>query len=185
MLKEIKGTILKDARTEGESALAKAEEELEAELAKVKAEGEAGIASAEAEAKSLVEGERRERLSWAKLESKRILAEAKEDAVKAAIDSLIERLQSYSGTRQYGERMKPLIAGAVKEVGGKAVIHVRKGDKKLLSVQGADIKEDADIIGGAIVESKDGKLKIDLSVEALLEARRDAVRKDIYGIMFK
>ncbi|VVB98244.1 V-type ATP synthase subunit E [uncultured archaeon] len=184
MLKEIKGTILKDAKSDGEAALRKAEDDLEAELAKVKGEGEARVAAAEREAAELVGNERRERLSWAKLEGKRVIAEAKEDAVRNAFDSLIDRVKAYAGTRQYAEKMKAKISSAAREVGGKAVIHVRKGEKAI-SGNGAEVRKDADIIGGAIVESKDGKLRIDLSLEALLDAERDTLRKAVYERMFK
>lgn len=183
MLREIKGTILRDARKDGEAALRKAEEDLEAELAKVKADGTALVARAEQDAMRTVENERRERLSWAKLEGKRIIAEAKEDAVKNAFDSLISRLKAYSGTRQYSEKMKPRISSAVKEIGGKAVIRVRRGEKRI-SANGAGVRRDAEIMGGAIVESRDGKLRIDLSLEAMLDANRDTLRKAIYEEMF-
>lgn len=185
MLKEIKGTILKDTRKEGEEALRKAEEEVEGQLARVKSEGEEKVSLAEREARAMVESERRERLSWAKLEGRRVLAEAKEDAVREAFDSLISRVKAYCGTRPYAAKMKEIISAAAKEVGGKAVVHVRRKDRKLLAVQGADTRGDADILGGAIVESRDGKLRIDLSMEALLEANRDAVRKEIYSRMFR
>lgn len=186
MLNEIKGTILKDARKEGESALHKAEHEFEAEFSKVKGDGEAKIKGAELEAKKVVDTERRERMSGAKLEAKRILAEAKEDAVNAALDSLIDELKSYSGTKAYADKMKSLVSAAVEEVGGKATVYVKKGEKKIFSsIAGADIREGADIIGGAIVESKDGRLKIDLSMEEMLNSRKDSVRKELYGIMFK
>lgn len=184
MLKDIKGTILKDARKDGETVLHKAEGELEAELAAVKREGEAKVELASQEAKALTENEKRERLSWAKLEGKRVTAEAKEDAVNEVLDALMDKLEAYSGTKQYADKMKSGIAAAVKELGGKAVVHVKKGDRKLVPIPGTDVKEDASIIGGAIVESKDGKLRIDLSLEEAFSMRRDDLRKDLYARMF-
>ncbi len=185
MLSEIKKTIVRDARKEGEDSIRRAEEEVEAELARVKAEGEAKVALAEREAHALIEGERRERLSWAKLEAKRTLAEAREDVVNAAMDVLISRMNAYSGTRSYTQRMKAMISLAVREMGGNAVVHVKRAERKSLSVSGATVLGDADIIGGAVVESKDGRLRIDLSLEALLNAHRDEVRKDIYSRLFR
>ncbi len=185
MLKDIKGTILKDARQEGELALKKAEEEVEQELLRARKEGEAKVKRAESEGESIVEGERRERLSWAKLEGKRLTAEAKEDAMNVAFDSLIERVKAYAKTRQYAEKAKAKISSAVKELGEKAIIRVKKGDKKLLLLNGAEVREDAEILGGAIVESRDAKLRIDLSVEETLNAQRDMVRKEIYKRLFK
>lgn len=184
MLRGIRGAILKDARAEGEGALQKAEAELEAELARVRSEGEARVAAAEDEARKIVEAERRERLSWAKLEAKRVLADAREDAANEALESIIERMKLYTGSPAYAKLMKAKIADAVKEVGGRAVVHVRRVDRKLLEVPGADMAGDADIIGGAIVESKDGRLRIDLSMEAFLEAKRDFLRKAIYAALF-
>ncbi|MFA5077106.1 MAG: V-type ATP synthase subunit E family protein [Candidatus Micrarchaeia archaeon] len=184
MLQDIKGAILKEAKKEGEGAIQKAEAELEAEFAKVRSEGEAKVKSSEDEARKMVEGERRERLSWAKLEAKRVLSEAREDAVNSAIEGLIGQIKAYAKTRNYAEKLRKSVSSVVSEFGGKAVVHVRKGDKKLLASVGAPVVEDADILGGAIVESKDGRLRIDLSMEELLEANRDAVRKDIYAALF-
>lgn len=184
MLHEIKSAIIRDAKEEGEAALQKAEAELEAELVKVKSDGEAMVKAAEEEAKRIVENERRERLSWAKLEAKRILAEAKEDAVNSALQSLLELMKDYVGTTQYAQKIKEKISSAVSEMSGKATVHVRKTDKKLFQLPRAVVVGDAEIIGGAIVESKDGKLRIDLSIEALMDANRDAIRKDIYDRLF-
>ncbi len=185
MLKDIKATILKDAKKEGEAALLKAEEELEAELKKVKSAGEEKVALAEAEAKRLAESERRERISWAKLEAKRTVSEAKEDSANVAFDALIERIKRYAGTRPYAEKMREKIASAIREVGGKAVVRVKKGEKKLLSLNGIEVREDADISGGAVVESKDGRMRVDLSMDSMLAAQKDAVRKETYARLFK
>ncbi|MDD5336899.1 MAG: V-type ATP synthase subunit E family protein [Candidatus ainarchaeum sp.] len=184
MLQDIKGAILKEARKEGESALQKAEAELETEFAKIRSEGEAKVKSSEEEARKLVESERRERLSWAKLEAKRVLAEAREDAVNTAIEGLIDEIKAYSRTRDYAAKLRKSVSSVISEFQGKVVVHVRKADKNLISLPDASVSGDADILGGAIVESKDGKLRMDLSMEELLEANRDAVRKDIYAALF-
>ncbi len=185
MLADIRETLLSEARKAGESAMKTAEAELESELAKAKKEGEALVHLAKTGAKSAVENERRERQSWAKIEAKRVIIEAKEDAVNAAFDDLIELLKKYAGTKPYAEKMREKISAATGEIGGKCIIRIRKGDKKLLQIKGADIIEGADIMGGAIVESRDGKFRIDLSLESELAQKRDEIRKDLYKRLFK
>ncbi len=184
MLNDIRKTILNDAKIEGEILLHNAENEFEAEFTKIKLNGETKVALAIQEAKTLTENERRERLSWAKLEAKRILADAKEDAIRAMFDVLIEKMKSYTSTKQYADKMKTMITNAIKELGENATVHVKKGEKKLFAIPEASVKEDANIIGGAIVETKDGKLRIDLSFEELFNIQKDVIRKDIYTIMF-
>ncbi|MBU0585991.1 V-type ATP synthase subunit E [Candidatus Micrarchaeota archaeon] len=185
MLKDIKETLLKDAKQSGEVLLKKAESELEAEFTKTKSEGERLVATAEAQAEATVENEKRERQSWAKIEAKRIVMDAKEDAVNAAFENLVDRLEDYTKTKAYSDTMKKKIAAAVSELGTKCVVHVKKGDKKKLSVSGAEMREGANILGGAIVESKNGKFKIDLSLEEMLDANRDELRKEIHARLFK
>lgn len=185
MLKDVRNTILKEAEKEGQIAFCKAEEELESEFVKVKTEGQEKIKFAEQEANGIVENEMRERLSWAKLEAKRIIAEAKEDVVSIAFDALIEKLRSYTTTKPYAVQMKAKILSALGEIGENAIVHVKKEDKTLFSALTREIKPDADIIGGAIVESADSRLKIDISLEEFLNAKRDKIRREFYIRLFK
>lgn len=185
MLKDIRETILRDSRKEGESSLRKAEASLEAEFAKVKEEGESVVDAAGREGLATTAAEKRERLSWSKLEAKRILTEAREDAVNAAFDDLVEKVKKYASTGKYASKVKPQVAAAAKELGPRAIVRVRKGNKRAFSVEGAEVRDDADIMGGAIVESRNGKFRIDLSIEATLDARRDSMRKEIYKRLFK
>lgn len=184
MLSDIKENILKNAKAEGEASLRKAESELEADFTKIKSDGEAKVAIALQEAKTLIENEKRERLSWAKLESKRILSDAKEDAVNTVFDTLLEKMNSYTTTQQYVNKMKQMISSAVNELGGSVVVRVKNGEKRF-AIPCAKIVGDADIIGGAIVESKDGKIRINLCLEELLNLQKDALRKEIYKRMFE
>lgn len=183
MLKGIKETILKNASEESEAALCKTKNELEAELKKTKGEGIALVTRAEKEAMQIIENERRERLSWAKLETKRIIAGAKEDALNIAFEDLFSKVKSYADTKEFAEKMKRKISLAIKEIGGNTIVHLKKGEKKLF-LKG-NVRKDVEIIGGAIVESKDGRVKLNLSIESFLDAQKDMLRKKIYEKMFE
>jgi vacuolar-type H+-ATPase subunit E/Vma4 len=46
------------------------------------------------------------------------------------------------------------------------------------------VVDDLEALGGAIVESSDGKVMIDLTLETLFETRRDEIRKQVYEKLF-
>ena len=60
-----------------------------------------------------------------------------------------------------------------------------KGDKSLIpALKGAKVVEDLHGFGGALLESADGKIRMDLTLETLFESRRDEIRKKIYEKLF-
>jgi vacuolar-type H+-ATPase subunit E/Vma4 len=124
-------------------------------------------------------------LAWARLESKRIIAEAREDAIKSVLEDFFELLQKARKDKEYKRFMSTAIAQAATELGQTVTIHVLEGEKSLVpSVKGAKVVDDLEALGGAIVESSDGKVMIDLTLETLFETRRDEIRKQVYEKLF-
>jgi V/A-type H+/Na+-transporting ATPase subunit E len=183
MLEEIKDAVIREARKNGEARLHSAEAELEAEFRAIMSSGDKRVADAMAEAGAMVETERRERISSAKLEAKRLANEAREDAVMEALEGIFGIIKDKK-SKEFTARVKKLVAAGLSEFGGNAVVHVRKGEKKLYSIEGAEVAEDAKISGGAILESKDGRMRMDYSFESLFESGRDGMRKQAYLELF-
>ena len=81
--------------------------------------------------------------------------------------------------------LKKTVASAASEMGKNAVIHLVKGDKKKITVpKGCKVVEDLDSLGGALVESADGKIRMDLTLETLFDVRRDDIRKQVSDKLF-
>ena len=142
---------------------------------------------AEKEIEKLLSEQKNERLAWARLEAKRINAEAREDAIKHVIDDFFSSLKEVKKGKEYKNFLSKNVSAAVTELGGmKLKVRVRKEDKKLLSrlPKSCKVSTDLDALGGALVETHDGKMKVDLTLETLFELRRDELRKMIAGKLF-
>ncbi len=185
MLDDIKKKLVLEAKKEGEALVRKAEEQVEQELLKEREKGEQRVEKAIEKAKEIIENEKREKMSFARLETKRILLKAKDQKIREVIDKLIEKIKAFTKTKKYPPILKKLIKKGMEEVGKKSVIiHVKKGDKKHIKMK-ATIKEDANILGGVIIESKDGTIISDMSFDTILENSLEEIRREIYKEMFK
>ncbi len=142
---------------------------------------------AEKETEKLLSEQRNERLAWARLEAKRITAEAREDAISGAIDDFFTSLKEVKKSKEYKDFLSRNVSAAVKELSGmKLTVRVGKGDKNLLPKlpNGCKVATDLDALGGAVIETQDGKMKVDLTLETLFELRRDELRKMIAEKLF-
>jgi V/A-type H+-transporting ATPase subunit E len=184
-IERLKGSLISEAREEAQKITGAAREQAngitEAEDRKCLAMKK----EAEASVKKLLDDLRGERIAWARLESKRITAEAREDAIKGALDGLFEALEASRKSPEYRKYMARSANDAVAELGAGATIHVVRGDKALLGqVKGAKIVEDLDSLGGVLAESADGKIRMNFTLETLFEGRRDEVRKQVHDLLF-
>lgn len=140
---------------------------------------------AQARVSSRLEEQRNERLAWARLEAKRVIAEAREDAITYNLEGFFGELKGIRKDKPYKTFLKESVAQAVKELGGKVTIRIVKGDLPIISkVAGCKIVADLDALGGGIVESEDGSVRIDFRLETLFDLQRDSLRKEIHGRLF-
>ncbi len=142
---------------------------------------------AEKEIEKLLSEQKNERLAWARLEAKRVIAEAREDAINSAIDDFFSSLKEVKKSREYKDFISKSVSAAVKELKGvKLKVHVRKEDRKLLPrlPNGCTIVSDLDALGGVVIETQDGKMKVDLTLETFFEMKRDELRKMIAAKLF-
>ncbi len=128
--------------------------------------------------------QRNERIAWARLESKRLLSEAREDAIKDVLEDFFDALSDARKSPEYKKFLNSGIAAAVSELGPGSVVRLVKGDKALVQAKGAKVVEDLDALGGAIVETADGKIRIDLTLETQYESKKDDIRKQINDKLF-
>jgi vacuolar-type H+-ATPase subunit E/Vma4 len=140
---------------------------------------------AEAEVERMLGEQRNERLAWARLESKRVLSEAREDAIKNVFEEVFEALKDARKSPEYKRFLAASVSTAVSDLGAGCTIHIVKGDKALIPpIKGAKIVEDLDGLGGAMVESGSGKMRVDLTLETQVESKRDEIRKRIHDSIF-
>lgn len=184
-IEKLRNSLLSEAKEEASKIVQTAEKEAEAMLQQEKAKQNARKQDAEKEVERSLEEQRNERIAWARLEAKRIRAEAREDAIKNVLEGFFDALAKARGSPEYKKFMKDSTTQAAKDLGGKVIIHVKKGEKKLVpKIKGAKIVEDLNALGGAVVESTDGKVRMDLTFESLVDSKRDDIRKQIAEKIF-
>jgi len=177
-LKELTNEIRAKAQREAKS-LEKAAAEADAELEKARKEKKELVEAAKKDAERIVENERNEIIASARLKGKQMNSEAKETAVNAALEEVWKELLNLRKSSSYGKAMKKLIAEGEKELGKGTVVLVRKEDRKFESGS-----KETEISGGAIIQTKDGKISVNNSFEAIFEESQDELRKELYAKMF-
>jgi len=184
-IEKLKGSLLSEANEDAQKIVQSAEAHVSGMLDEERSRKAAMKKDAEKEVARLLEEQRNERIAWARLESKRVIAEAKEDAIKGVLEDFFDALKGARKTPEYKRFLGKAVLEAVSELGGDVVIHILKGEKPLIpAVKGSKVVEDLDALGGAMVETSDGKIRVDLTLETLFESKRDDVRKSIYEKLF-
>ena len=80
-IEKLKGSLLSEAKAEAEKTVKSAEADAKAMLSEERAKLSALKSEAEKSVEKSLEEQKNERIAWARLEAKRVLAEAKERAV--------------------------------------------------------------------------------------------------------
>ncbi|MFN7990810.1 MAG: V-type ATP synthase subunit E family protein [Candidatus Micrarchaeia archaeon] len=184
-IEKLKGSLLSEAEEDARKIVAEAQASAKSMLDAERSRRAALKKEAEAEVERLLTEQRNERLAWARLESRRISAEAREDAIKNVLEDFFEALGAIRKSPEYKRFLNESVAAASAELGPGSSVRLVKGDKPLLAApKGVKIAEDLDSLGGAIVESQDGKIRIDITLETLFESRRDEIRKQVHEKIF-
>lgn len=137
---------------------------------------------AKLEAAELVTRERNEKIAAARLRAKRMLAEAREEALNDVMQRLRAELRAYAKKRDYEKTLHRLAESAAKEIGGDVVLHTNKRDERFLLRDG--MGQSIECIGGVLVSSKDGRISINNTFDALLEERREDLRARAFSTLF-
>ena len=197
--------ILDDAKKEADETLERSRKTAQGVLdekreeARKKAEGESEtlIRAAEDQARSVIESSianSRIRMNWM------ILSE-KEKIIERVFGEVKKKLRGFTRTDDYDKILKSLIEeGAIAAGGGELQVYLNSYDyqrdlaldqlsdnvKKATGVRTMLSKatEPTNTIGGALVKSKDGKVAVDNTLEALIESRRKDLEPKIAALLF-
>jgi V/A-type H+-transporting ATPase subunit E len=184
-IEKLKGSLLSEAGEDARKILSVSEAQAKVILDEERARRAAMKKDAEKAVEKTLQEQKNEQMAWARLESKRIMAEAREDAIKNVLEEFFEALGSVRKSQEYKKFLAAAVNSAVGELGSGAIVHVAKGDKALFGAPKASkVAEDLEGLGGAMVESDDGKIRVDMTLETLFESTRDQVRKKIFDNLF-
>jgi V/A-type H+/Na+-transporting ATPase subunit E len=201
---KIVSSIMSDAQFKADSVLEKAEKE----SISILGEGEK-IAIIEKE-KILEDGKKQSTMRYqqiiseAKMNSRRMELEAREEIIeksfKKAEEKLIEIASSTS--EEYKESLKNIITEAALEIGGGELIVLLKQEdvakikdsiplieKKIEEKTGTETKleigDNINTIGGAIVKTKNGDIEVNNTIEARMLRFKKSLRSEVANVLFK
>ncbi len=189
-LDELREEILEKAKKDTYEILKEADSEAKKLLLEAKSESDGLVDKAREEAGKVIEREKSERLSAARLEAKMILADAREEMIKAVEDEVWSRLEKIHKSRDYEKLLEKWILEGVSAIGGEAIVYANKQDSKLVKkivegMRGAAAANDSiDCAGGVLVTSGDGRVRVDATFSALFEEHNEFMRRVAYQQLF-
>jgi len=178
-LEKVKEEILSKARKQADAAIKEAQKKADAIIAEANAKATEEEKKGAEETKKLVEAMEKKELASAALESKKLELDAKKELIERVFSDVRQKVAKFTEKKRK-EHIRKLLDKASKEL-EIGVVYCNAQDKGL--VDGFEAKE-ADILGGVIVENKDGSVRIDYSYDALIDGLRDKHMQEVAEILF-
>jgi vacuolar-type H+-ATPase subunit E/Vma4 len=145
------------------------------------------IKAAKKEAAELSEQESSERVTSARLAAKKILDEARDHAVEQTLREAWGKYKSAALRRDaYSALLSRLVkegAGELGSAAGSITVYCRAEDAQLLAGYRV-ARLPAEYSGGAIVESQDGRVRVNRTLEEEFAQKKPLLRKQIYDKLF-
>ena len=180
-LENLGKALMQEGKAEARKIISEAEKQASAELAKAKDAAKEITAVARKKVEEIVVAEQNERISAAKLKAKKIVSDATNTTIDSAMEKIWQEFVKLPSKEDYETILKGLITSAEKEL-GNGVVNVNANDMRLAKKISKNVSDKpADISGGAIVTSKNGKIIIDNSLESIFDSKKDEVRKIIFS----
>ncbi len=176
-------TLVGEIRRLGEAELVAIERARTAEAARIAAERDRKVDEVRAQAARSTEleatRERAQRLAAAKLQSRKLLYEAREERLEGAVRETRTLLEEYTRSNQYPAVLRRMLASATDALGKQVRVRGRADDAAVLSkVAGKAFDPTPEpIVGGLVAETTDGSRRLNLSFDELLRLREDKVRE--------
>ncbi|MCR4368680.1 MAG: V-type ATP synthase subunit E [archaeon] len=183
-LEDLRKKLIQEGKTQANKITSAAQKEAETTVASAQEEAKKIIAQSKEKAKKIAESERSERIGASQLRAKKIVSEAKNRLVEENLEKAWEELKKMPKSPGYEKFLKQLIIEAEKELStsAKTMVQVNKEDLKIAKKHSKNVSATpAQMHGGAIISTKDGKITIDNSLEAIFEHKKEGLR----GIAFK
>lgn len=182
---DLASELSRQAESEGKKLLSAAERSAEKIEEAAKEKSEEALRAAKKEASAYMKQESSERITSAKLSAKKIVDEARDDAVEASLRQVWQQFKSDSLRKgAYPQLLNRLVSEGLGELGTQdATIYVRDEDKPLVSgYRAATLPKEYS--GGAIIESANGKIRVNKTLEETFAQKKGELRKQIYDKLF-
>jgi len=196
-LSAIAAEVLEDVRKEAEALILQAESEAKEALRNAKDEADKAYEVTMKDATAKVEAEKRRIQSLTEVEARNSLLQTKDALIDAAFEKANERLEGFTKTEAYHNYLLDFIFEAARKVKSKnLVVYVNASDKSWLEQTslvdlskklGADLKladETESCVGGCKIQTADGKIIYDNTIENRLMQLKPELRLKTAKILF-
>ncbi len=193
----IAGEVLGDVQKEAEALILDAEQEAKKALQLAKAQADQNYLALVSQAKVKAEAEGRKIASLTEVEIRNRLLQTKEELVDAAFERALGKLKDFAETEKYHTYLLKLIEETAKRVGSKSlVLQVNAKDKAWLTQDTLnrlskklhlDLKlsdQTADFIGGCKIQTIDGNVTYDSTIDNRLQELKPTLRTQVAKILF-
>ncbi len=196
-LSAITSEVLGDVQKEAEAIILAAENEAKETLKAAKEQADQNYQTIINQAKTKAENEKRKITSVTEVEMRNLLLQIKEDLVDSAFEKALVKLEDFVKTEEYPEHLLKLIEEVVKKIGQKSVVvQVNAKDKTWLTQDMLDrlskklrrelklSEETEDFIGGCKIQTIDGKITYDSTIDNRLQELKSVLRVEAAKILF-
>lgn len=144
-----------------------------------------------AEAAKRIEVERHQRLYRAREDEKAGIARVREEHLENAVAAAREELACRRGQDGYPNILKGLLQEALDTLGEDgARVHVDPRDEAIVrallegSPRGPPVLTDLETAGGVVVDSADGRIRVDNTFESRLARAEEVYRRELYDLLY-
>ena len=193
----ITNDVIGDVQKEAEAIILTAENEAKATLKSAKEQADQIYRAIISQTKTNAEAEKRKIASVTEVEMRNRLLQTKEDLVDIAFEKALVRLKNFVETEDYHDYLFKLIQSAIEKMGKKnVVVQVNTKDnnwltqdllKRLSKKCNCDLKlsdKTKDFLGGCLIQSEDGKIIYDVTLDNRLQELKPILRVELAKILF-
>jgi len=177
--------IKRDAEEKTREILREAEETAEKLINDTKKQAEREAEEIIADGKKQVENLKRIRVSKAHQEAQRAIMNTREEIIEECFNIAFEKLKTLS-SEEYKNIVNKIIEETKKNMPSEIEAYIsREEDKEILGNHGIPVKGYINAIGGVILQSLDGNMRVDNTFEGILERKKPVIRTIIGKILFQ
>lgn len=179
-LEEILASIKSDTETRYSKIIADAKAEAVKITEDAQARSQSISTQGRVEGEKEAQDEKQRSVASAHLESKRRLLEARDELLRDYEERASGYLKEFTRSSKYKDYLLRMVRDGVSKIGSGAIVQTNSSDREALdNLESKDFvvsKENLDCIGGAVVSSKDGKRRVDNTLESIFNERKEDLR---------
>jgi V/A-type H+-transporting ATPase subunit E len=193
----IANEVIGDVQKEAEAIISTAENHAKETLRVAKEQANQTYRAILDEAKEKAEAEKRKIESIAEVEIRNRLLQTKETLVELAFEKTLVKLKNFVKTEEYQTYLLKLIEEIAKKMDQKVLVievnakdkgwlkpDMLKHDSKKLNIEFKMSKQTQDYIGGCKIQTEDGKIVYDATLDNRLEELKPELRAEIAKRLF-